>query len=79
MSAGFAATFWPPADELTEAAERIRARLGDWPRGVAARRLCVALPELPADGDVLIVSEGDHAARALASAASRPAAPDVAV
>jgi len=23
--------FWPPADELTEAAERIRARLGDWP------------------------------------------------
>ncbi|MGZ2743478.1 thiamine phosphate synthase [Burkholderia stagnalis] len=79
MSAGFAATFWPPADELTEAAERIRARLGDWPRGAAARRLCVALPALPADGDVLIVSEGDHAARALASAASRPAAPDVAV
>ena len=23
--------FWPPADELTEAAERIRARLGEWP------------------------------------------------
>ena len=23
--------FWPPADELTEVAERIRGRLGDWP------------------------------------------------
>ncbi|WP_080403279.1 thiamine phosphate synthase [Burkholderia ubonensis] len=79
MSAGLAAAFWPPADELTEAAERIRARLGEWPRGAASWRLCVAPPDLPADGDVLIVSEGDHAARAQASAASRPASSGVAV
>ncbi|MGU7774037.1 thiamine phosphate synthase [Burkholderia sp. MR1-5-21] len=79
MSAGFAAAFWPPADELAEAAERIRARLGDWPRGPASWRLCVAPPATLADGDVLIATAGDHAARALASAASRPASPDVAV
>ncbi|NIF75578.1 thiamine phosphate synthase, partial [Burkholderia sp. Ap-962] len=29
--AHFAELFWPPADELAAAAERIRARLGDWP------------------------------------------------
>ena len=23
--------FWPPADELIEVAERIRARLSEWP------------------------------------------------
>ncbi|VWD54989.1 thiamine phosphate synthase [Burkholderia contaminans] len=75
MSARFADAFWPPADELAEAAERIRARLGDWPRGAAPWRLCVAVPDVPADGDVLIVSAGDRAAQARASAASRPAAP----
>ncbi|MGU7783924.1 thiamine phosphate synthase [Burkholderia sp. PU8-34] len=79
MSAGCATAFWPPADELAEAAERIRARLGDWPRGTATWRLCVAPPDTLADGDVLIATEGDHTARALASAASRPASPDVAV
>ncbi|MBN3793219.1 thiamine phosphate synthase, partial [Burkholderia sp. Ac-20353] len=45
MSAGFAAAFWPPADELAEAAERIRARLGDWPCATAPWRLCVAPPD----------------------------------
>ena len=75
MSARFADAFWPPADELAEAAERIRARLGDWPRGAAPWRLCVAVPDVPADGDVLIVSAGDRAAQARVSAASRPAAP----
>ncbi|WP_069272320.1 thiamine phosphate synthase [Burkholderia cepacia] len=79
MSAGLAAAFWPPADELAEAAERIRARLGDWPGAAAAWRLCVAVPDAPADGDVLIVSAGDRAAQARASAASRPASPGVAV
>ncbi|RQX80440.1 thiamine phosphate synthase [Burkholderia anthina] len=77
MSARFADAFWPPADELAEAAERIRARLGDWPEGGAAPwRLCVAAPDVPADGDVLIVSAGDRAAQARASAVSRPASPD---
>ncbi|WP_081060414.1 thiamine phosphate synthase [Burkholderia territorii] len=76
MSARFADAFWPPADELAEAAERIRARLGDWPTGTAAWRLCVAAPDVPAAGDVLIVSAGDRAAQARASAASRPASPD---
>ncbi|MBP0608759.1 MULTISPECIES: thiamine phosphate synthase [Burkholderia] len=76
MSARFADAFWPPADELAEAAERIRARLGDWPDGAAPWRLCVAAPDVPADGDVLIVSAGDRAAQARASAVSRPASPD---
>ncbi|EDT00216.1 thiamine monophosphate synthase [Burkholderia ambifaria IOP40-10] len=76
MSARFADAFWPPADELAEAAERIRARLGDWPAGTTPWRLCVAAPDVPVDGDVLIVSAGDRAAQARASAASRPAAPD---
>lgn len=75
MSVRFADASWPPADELAEAAERIRARLGDWPGVVAPWRLCVAVPDAPADGDVLIVSAGDRAAQARASAASRPAAP----
>ncbi|OUE36546.1 thiamine-phosphate pyrophosphorylase, partial [Burkholderia territorii] len=72
MSVRFADAFWPPADELAEAAERIRARLGDWPDAAAPWRLCVAVPDAPADGDVLIVSAGDRAAQARASAASRP-------
>ncbi|KAB0661068.1 thiamine phosphate synthase [Burkholderia diffusa] len=76
MSARFADAFWPPADELAEAAERIRARLGDWPTGTTAWRLCVAAPDVPAQGDVLIVSAGDRAAQARASAASRPASSD---
>ncbi|MDN7901664.1 thiamine phosphate synthase, partial [Burkholderia cepacia] len=74
MSVRFADAFWPPADELAEAAERIRARLGDWPGAAAPWRLCVAVPDAPADGDVLIVSAGDRAAQARASAATRPAA-----
>ncbi|WP_081051649.1 thiamine phosphate synthase [Burkholderia diffusa] len=76
MSVRFADAFWPPADELAEAAERIRARLGDWPTGTTPWRLCVAAPDVPAAGDVLIVSAGDRAAQARASAASRPASPD---
>ncbi|MGS0895816.1 thiamine phosphate synthase [Burkholderia stagnalis] len=76
MSARFADAFWPPADELAEAAARIRARLGDWPPGVVPRRLCVAAPDAPADGDVLIVSAGDRTAQARVSAVSRPGSPD---
>ncbi|WP_175857614.1 thiamine phosphate synthase [Burkholderia anthina] len=76
MSTRFADAFWPPADELAEAAERIRARLGEWPGAGAPWRLCVATPDVPADGDVLIVSAGDRIAQSRASAASRPASPD---
>ncbi|HGL4257229.1 thiamine phosphate synthase [Burkholderia dolosa] len=76
MTVRFADAFWPPADELAEAAERIRARLGDWPRGSAPWRLCLATPDAPADGDVLIVSAGDRAGQARASAVSRPVSPD---
>ncbi|MBU9544127.1 thiamine phosphate synthase [Burkholderia multivorans] len=76
MSARFADAFWPPADELAEAAERIRARLGDWPRAAAPWRLCMTAPDAPAVGDVLIVSRGDRAGQARASAVSRPASPN---
>ncbi|HEM7828975.1 TPA: thiamine phosphate synthase, partial [Burkholderia multivorans] len=47
MSARFADAFWAPADELAEAAERIRARLGDWPRAAAPWRLCMTAPDAP--------------------------------
>jgi thiamine-phosphate pyrophosphorylase len=48
--------FWPPADELTEAAERIRARLGDWPRAAAPWRVCLTPPDTPRAGDVVVVT-----------------------
>lgn len=55
--------FWPPADELTEAAERIRARLGDWPRASAPWRICLTAPEAPRAGDLIVVAgEDDHRA-----------------
>ena len=37
--------FWPPADELTEVAERIRARLGDWPAASTQWRICLTAPD----------------------------------
>jgi thiamine-phosphate pyrophosphorylase len=55
--------FWPPADALTEAAERIRARLGDWPRGAAPWRICLTPPDAPRAGD-LVVMAGGHDDRA---------------
>lgn len=58
--------FWPPADELTEAAERIRARLGEWPRAAGEPwRICLTPPDAPRAGDVVVVAgDGDdHAAR----------------
>lgn len=47
--------FWPPADELIEAAERIRARLGDWPRAGSAWRICLAAPDTAREGDLIVV------------------------
>lgn len=59
--------FWPPADELTEAAERIRARLGDWPPTHAPWRLCLTAPEQPNGGDLIVVTgtqpDGEQVAR----------------
>ncbi len=51
--------FWPPADELIEAAERIRARLGDWPRGSIDWRICLAAPDAARSGDLIVVIGGE--------------------
>ena len=59
--------FWPPADELTEAAERIRARLGEWPPTHAPWRICLTAPDNANGGDLIIVADaqqhGDQVAR----------------
>lgn len=47
--------FWPPADELIEVAERIRARLGDWPRARVDWRICLAAPDTARSGDIVVV------------------------
>ncbi|TKC90809.1 thiamine phosphate synthase [Trinickia terrae] len=49
--------FWPPADELTEAAERIRARLGDWPAATVRWRICLTAPDEPQAGDLIVIAE----------------------
>jgi thiamine-phosphate pyrophosphorylase len=49
--------FWPPADELTETAERIRARLGDWAPTHAPWRICLTPPDTPNGGDLIIVTD----------------------
>lgn len=50
--------FWPPADELIEAAERIRARLGEWPRARVDWRVCLAAPDAARAGDLIVVIGG---------------------
>ncbi|WP_342320593.1 thiamine phosphate synthase [Burkholderia pseudomallei] len=65
MSAALPGAFWPPADELTEAAERIRATLGAWPRPAVRTRICLAPPEQPRAADLWVAIAGDagvHAA-----------------
>lgn len=55
--------FWPPADALTATAERIRARLGDWPPTHAPWRLCLTPPDVPNGGDLIVVADAaPHAA-----------------
>ena len=49
--------FWPPADELVEVAERIRARLGEWPAAETRWRICLTAPESPAKGDLIVFTE----------------------
>lgn len=47
--------FWPPADELVEAAERIRAQLGEWPRASRAWRICLAAHETVSADDLIVL------------------------
>lgn len=49
--------FWPPADELTAATERIRAKLGDWPPTHAPWRICLTPPDAPNGGDLIVVTD----------------------
>jgi thiamine-phosphate pyrophosphorylase len=49
--------FWPPADELVEVAERIRARLGEWPAADTRWRICLTPPEAPQANDVIVFTE----------------------
>ncbi|WP_323121913.1 thiamine phosphate synthase [Burkholderia alba] len=55
MSVALSGAFWPPADELTEAAERIRAVLGVWPAPDTRSRICLAPPDRPGAGDLIVV------------------------
>ncbi|WP_250465823.1 MULTISPECIES: thiamine phosphate synthase [unclassified Caballeronia] len=48
---------WPPADELIEVAERIRARLGEWPAPPTRWRICLTVPDTPSAQDLLVVNE----------------------
>ncbi|HMC45589.1 MAG TPA: thiamine phosphate synthase, partial [Caballeronia sp.] len=52
--------FWPPADELLEAAERIRARLGVWPPTHAPWRICLTAPDDTNGGDLIIVADAQQ-------------------
>lgn len=52
--------FWPPADELSEAAERIRARLGEWPPTHAPWRICLTAPDDANGGDLIIVADAQQ-------------------
>lgn len=58
--------FWPPADELLEAAERIRRRLGDWPASTKNWRICLSAPEKALAGDVIVGGTHDSAADGVA-------------
>ena len=66
--------FWPPADELTEATERIRARLGDWPPTHAPWRICLTAPDQPNGGDLIVLADaarhGEQMARWLVQGAA---------
>lgn len=52
--------FWPPADELTEAAERIRGRLGEWPPTHAPWRICLTAPDDLNGGDLVIIADAQQ-------------------
>lgn len=57
--------FYPPADDLLGMAERIRARLGDWPLAAKPARICLAPPHQPGPNDVIVATDTQaHAADA---------------
>jgi thiamine-phosphate pyrophosphorylase len=64
--------FWPPADELTEVAERIRTRLGDWPAAASPWRICLMTPDDHGANDLIVFTEdhGDDVERLLADNAA---------
>jgi thiamine-phosphate pyrophosphorylase len=73
--------FWPPADRLIEAAERIRARLGDWPCASRAWRICLTAPDTPGADDLIVLigreaGQADAAAWRAAGATLVEAGPD---
>jgi thiamine-phosphate pyrophosphorylase len=49
--------FWPPADELMEVAERIRARLGQWPAAEKQWRICLTPPDARGANDLIVMTE----------------------
>ncbi|KMZ13248.1 Thiamin-phosphate pyrophosphorylase [Candidatus Burkholderia humilis] len=51
--------FWPPVDELVEVAERIRARLGEWPAASTRWRICLTVPDSPGADDLLVLTESE--------------------
>ncbi|SAL46341.1 thiamine phosphate synthase [Caballeronia humi] len=64
--------FWPPADELTEVAERIRGRLGEWPAASTQWRICLTPPEAHGASDLIVFTEthGADVERLLADGAA---------
>lgn len=58
--------FWPPADELLEAAERIRRRLGKWPAVSKEWRICLSAPERARSGDIIVGGTRDCATDGIA-------------
>jgi thiamine-phosphate pyrophosphorylase len=51
--------FYPPADELLEAAVGIRRRLGDWAAASTPWRICLATPDAPRTGDLILGGADD--------------------
>lgn len=54
----FADAFWPPADLLSEAAERILSLTGARPEAAPRTRICLAAPQAPEPGDLRLFIDG---------------------
>jgi thiamine-phosphate pyrophosphorylase len=51
--------FYPPADELLEAAIGIRRRLGEWTAASTPWRICLSVPDAPRAGDLVLGGAND--------------------
>ncbi|BBO59815.1 thiamine phosphate synthase [Mycoavidus sp. B2-EB] len=60
-------TFWPPDNALRATADRIRARLGQWPSPSIPWRLCSAIPQSIEAHDLIILYSTTDAAQAESS------------